>query len=118
MSEFIVISIKHTQRQHKAITLWRPDDRGYCWTLDRAGRYAEAQVMEHLGYYNTGHDDIAVPLELVGQLACDVEYDTKESGICLPNNAATWQSLLAGVIRPTKYESRPEYRGARYRKAA
>lgn len=118
MPDFIVISLKHTKRIDKAITLWRPDDRGYCWTLERAGRYPEPQVMERLGYYNSGCSNIAVPIDLVERLACEVEYDHKEFGICLPNNADTWKRLLAGVIQPTKYESRPEYRGARYRKAA
>ena len=118
MPDFIVISLKHTQRRHKAITLWRPNDRGYCWKLESAGRYDEARILEHLGYYNSGCADIAVPVELAERLAQHVEYDTKERGICLPNNADTWRRLLAAVIQPTKYESRPEYRGARYKKAA
>lgn len=118
MPEYIVISLKHTFRRHKAITLWRPDDRGYCWKLESAGRYDEARVLEHLGYYNSGCSNIAVPLELVERLACEAEYDTKEFGTCLPNNAKTWKQLLAAVVRPTDYESRPEYRGAKYIKAA
>lgn len=117
MTEFIVISVKHTKRRHKAITLWRSDDRGYCWKLESAGRYAEARVLEHLGYYNSGCSNIAVPLALVEQLATEVEYDTKEFGICLPNNAATWRQLLASVIRPVQYQSEQE-RGAPRRKAA
>ena len=118
MTELIVISVKHTKRRHKAITLWRPDDRGYCWTLERAGRYEEQRVLEHLGYYNSGSSDIAVPLALVEQLAARVEYDTKEFGICLPNNAATWSRLTASAIRPVKHQVEPEYRGAPRRKAA
>lgn len=118
MPDFIVISVKHTKRRHKAITLWRPDDRGYCWMLERAGRYEEPRVLEHLGYYNSGCTNIAVPLALVEQLAGEVEYDTKEFGVCLPNNAATWRQLLAKVIRPVQYPAEPEYRGAPRRKAA
>lgn len=119
MSEqYIVISLKHTHRRHKAITLWRPDDKGYCWTLDRAGRYEEPQVLEHLGYYNSGCSNIAVPLALVQRLAREVEYDTKEFGDCLPNNSKTWKQLLAAVIRQPEYQSKPEYRGARYPKSA
>ncbi|MDF3868436.1 hypothetical protein P3W53_28530 [Pseudomonas denitrificans (nom. rej.)] len=117
MTEFIVISVKHTKRRHKAITLWRPADRGYCWTLERAGRYEEAHVLHSLGYYNSGCTNIAVPLELAEQLAANVEYDTKEFGICLPNDAATWQQLLAQVIRPPRYPAEPEYHGAPRRKA-
>lgn len=113
MTQYVVLSLKHTMRRHKAITLWRPDDRGYCWTLDRAGVYQEQQVLEHLGYYNSGCSNVAVPLELARRLACDVEYDTREFGVCLPNNATTWNLLLAEVIRPTRYPAEPEYRGVR-----
>ena len=118
MSDFYVLSLKHTHRRHKAITLWRPDDKGYCWKLDSAGVYSEARVLEHLGYYNSGCSNIAVPADLVRSLCREVEYDTKELGTCLPNNASTWKKLLAAVIRPTDYASHPEYRGAPHVKAA
>ena len=111
---FIVLSLKHTHRRHKAITLWRADDSGYCWKLSSAGVYEEARVLECLGYYNSGCSNVAVPADLVERLSCEVEYDTKEFGICLPNNADTWAKLLASVIRPTDYEPKPEYRGSRY----
>ena len=117
-STFIVLSLKHTHRRHKAITLWKADDSGYCWKLASAGIYDEARVLEHLGYYNSGCSNIAVPYELVKRLAVDTEYDTKEFGICLPNNAKTWKQLLASVIRKPDYPSRPEYRGVRYSKEA
>ena len=111
---FIVLSLKHTHRRHKAITLWRADDSGYCWKLSSAGAYDEARVLRRLGYYNSGCSNIAVPADLVDRLSCEVEYDTKELGICLPNNAGTWAQLLACVIRPADYEPKPEYRGCRY----
>ena len=56
---FIVLSLKHTHRRHKAITLWRPNDSGYCWTLERAGIYGESLVLERLGYYNSGCSNIS-----------------------------------------------------------
>jgi hypothetical protein len=118
MSEFIVISLKHTHRRHKAITLWMPDDCGYCCRLESAGIYGESRVLEHLGYYNSGCSNIAVPMNVVRHLIRDVEYDTGEFGICLPSDAVTWKALLASVIRPTEYEPRPEYKGARYLKVA
>ncbi|VVQ01475.1 hypothetical protein PS938_02521 [Pseudomonas fluorescens] len=111
---FIVLSLKHTHRRHKAITLWRSDDSGYCWMLSSAGHYEEARVLEHLGHYNSGCSNIAVSIELVERISCEVEYDTKEFGVCLPNNADTWAQLLASVVRPTDYEPKPEYRGCRY----
>lgn len=118
MCEYIIISLKHTNRRHRAITLWRPDNRGYCWTIERAGAYQEPSVLESLGYYNTGHSDIAVPASLVQELAKEVEYDTKEFGQCLPNDAATWKRLLAAVIRPTQHQAQPDYKGAPRRKEA
>ena len=57
-TQYIVISLKHTHRRHKAITLWRPNDSGYCWTLGRAGQYGEQAVLGHLGYYNSGCSNI------------------------------------------------------------
>ena len=116
--QYIVLSLKHTFRRHKAITLWRPDDSGYCWTLDRAGIYPEEQVLKHLGYYNSGHDDVAVPLDLATSLVREVEYDTKDFGICLPNNAATWKVLLDNLIEPPRNKPEPEFRGARYPRKA
>src|SRR5690554_4974764 len=86
---YIVISLKHTHRRDKAVTLWRPDDRGYCWRLEWAGRYPEQQVLDHLGYYNSGCSNIAVPAELVERLSCEVEYGDGERAICLPNNRDT-----------------------------
>ena len=115
---FMVLSLKHTHRRHNAITLWRSNDSGYCWPLERAGIYAEALVLERLGYYNSGCSNIAVPADLVARLAVDIEYDTREFGICLPNNAKTWKQLLVAVICKPDYPSRPEYRGVRYAKEA
>lgn len=38
MADFYVISVHHTQRRDRYITLWRPDDRGYCWRTIVAGK--------------------------------------------------------------------------------
>ncbi|CAG8863102.1 hypothetical protein PS627_00038 [Pseudomonas fluorescens] len=113
MSQYIVLSLKHTHKRHRAITLWQANDQGYCWTLNLAGLYEEADVLERLGYYNSGCANIAVPADLVRELCQKVEYDTLEFGVCLPNNASTWSTLLEAVIRPTQYEPKPELRGAK-----
>lgn len=113
---YIVISLKHTRRGDKAVTLWRPNDRGYCWRLEWAGRYPEQQVLGHLGYYNSGCSNIAVPAELVEHLSCEVECGDGESAICLPNNRDIWRQLLQAVIRPAPYPAKPEFPGARYPK--
>lgn len=37
MSQYIVLSLNHTKRRDKAITLWKGADKGYCWKLEPAG---------------------------------------------------------------------------------
>lgn len=36
---YYVVSLKHTHKKDKYITLWRPDNAGYCWSLKSAGIY-------------------------------------------------------------------------------
>lgn len=109
MTDVIIISLKRTNSLNKAITLWRPGDSGYCWTLRCAGRYDEASVLKNLGYYNSGNSSIAVPVGLAEQLAIEVEYKTNEFGRCLANDAATWKQLLAMVVCKPEYPSLPRY---------
>ncbi|GLZ87031.1 hypothetical protein Pres01_30820 [Metapseudomonas resinovorans] len=75
-------------------------------------------MLARLGYYNSGCSNIAVPLSLVEKLTCEMEYDTSEFGIRLPNNATTWKQSIAAIIRPPQYKPDPEYRGARRQKTA
>jgi hypothetical protein len=63
--DMIIMSVKHTQRRDKYITFWRPDDKGYCWALENAGRYPDTHVRQHLGYYDSGCSNVAVPAEAV-----------------------------------------------------
>ncbi len=126
MPEYIVISVMHTLREHRYITLWAPNDCGYRWRLSAAGRYSHERIMSTLDYYNTG-SNIAVPVAVVESLTRPgnprdfdgVTLDMPVSELlALPNNKAVWQTLLANVIAPTKYKSYPKYPGARRRKEA
>ena len=38
---YYIISLKHTHKEDKYITLWRPNNSGYCYSQDQAGRYSE-----------------------------------------------------------------------------
>src|SRR3546814_19380641 len=64
----VIISLKHTSRDSRYITLWRGDDKGYCYRMAGVGRYPLSQVMAHQGYYNTGHADIAVDAAVIERL--------------------------------------------------
>ena len=98
-----------------------PEDKGYCWALSRAGRYERDDVMQHLGYYNSGCSNVAVPCAVLDGVAVALipGHHDNDAGPCVENNRQNWALILANVIAPTEYESRPEFKGApRARKAA
>ena len=108
MSECIVISVAHTQRHHKYITLWRADDAGYAWPLPWAGRYARERVMSMLDYYNAG-GNIAVPSSLIEELAEPVDKGDidNDAGPAVRNTSANWRRILAAVVAEPKYKPTP-----------
>ncbi|AOK61966.1 hypothetical protein WM29_22815 [Burkholderia ubonensis] len=116
MSDFYVIAVYHTIRDHLYITLWRPDDCGYTPVLPRAGKYTQQQIESHLGYYNTG-DHIAVPVNAVDQLATSIPagfFDYAGDGV--PNTKASWDAIRAAVTYPTEWPIKPEWYGKRRRR--
>lgn len=117
MTDCIIVSVTHTQRYHKYITLWRPDNKGYAWPLPWTGRYRREQVMSMLDYYNTG-DNIAVPAALIEELAEPVDKGDIDNdvGPAVRNTAANWKRLLVAAVAKPKYPPRPVYKGARRRK--
>lgn len=114
MTDFYVISLKHTRRTDRYVTLWKPNDRGYCFRTTNAGRYAEEMVRAHLGYYNSG-TSIAVPCEVIDSRTVMTtprdQFDGPD-GPAFLNTAANWKLLLANVIEPPPYKPEPQYKGA------
>jgi hypothetical protein len=47
-TEYYVVSLKHTGKKDKFITLWRPDNKGYCWPISIAGTYNGFEFGYHL----------------------------------------------------------------------
>jgi len=93
---YYIASIRHTQKQHRYITFWRPENAGYCWPLSWAGEYTPEQVREQFAYYNSERD-MAVPVDAVKRFALppapgDVDND---AGPVVPNNPAIWHALRA-----------------------
>lgn len=89
MTEFYVVSLKHTKRSEPYITLWRENDRGYTLYPECAGKYSEEQIRDRLGYYDDGDRTMAVPCYLLDAIAVVLPdgYD-KDRGI--PNTTAAW----------------------------
>ncbi|MCB1905943.1 MAG: hypothetical protein KDH15_01120 [Rhodocyclaceae bacterium] len=115
-----IVNLSHTQRRDLYITIWRPDDRGYCWALSRAGKYPRDHVMTRLGYYNSGCSNVAVPcgvLDAVAVAPIPGHHDN-DAGPCVENTRANWKLILASVIAQPAYPSLPEFKGARRVRAA
>jgi hypothetical protein len=110
-SAFYVISVKHSHKRDRYITFWRPDDRGYTFRLSTAGKYDRDRVMAHLGYYNSGCSNIAVPVEVVDSMTVMTtpkdQFDGPD-GPAVLNTPATWRKLIAAVIQEPAYPVKPE----------
>ena len=110
---FFVISVKHTMRRDPYITLWRPDDCGYCFRIEAAGKYAKDRVSDRLGYYNSGCDSVVVPCSVLEKLAVRVKPGyLDEDGAAIPNTAKTWKTIKNSFVFAPAYEVLPEYKGA------
>lgn len=113
-----VISVHHTLRRDLYVTVWRPDDRGYCWALSRAGKYPMEKVLEKPGYYNSGCSNIAVPCSVLDAIAIPPVpgHHDNDAGPCVRNTRNNWKTIIAAVVTPPKYEILPEFPGARKQK--
>lgn len=121
MTDYYIVSVKHTLRNNKYITIWRPDDRGYCWALCNAGKYPHDLVMNRLSYYNTGHSDVAVPCAVLDAIAVPPikGHHDFDAGPCIENKRNNWRLILSNVIADPMNEPHPQFRGApRLRDAA
>lgn len=110
---FYVVSLKHTLRNHLYITVWRPDDKGYCWALCNAGRYSRERVMAHLGYYNGGAN-VAVPCMLLDAIAIPPKpgHHDNDTGPVIANNRLNWKLIAEHVIEPPKERMWPQFKGS------
>jgi hypothetical protein len=118
MQEYIVVSVNHTERRDKYITLWNPKNAGYCYRIEVAGKYTEEEINGHLSYYNSGDNTVAVKREVIEALAVPVEKGFLDNdGLVVKNNATSWKEIKTALIGEPRYELKPEYRGAP-RKAA
>lgn len=117
-AEFYVISVKHTQREHAYITVWRPKAKGYAWPLSWAGKYSADEINTNLDYYHRGDDSLAVPCLLLDDLAVPPTKGAidNDAGPVVLNNKANWQKILGWIStfepRPAHFPQ-PQYKGAR-----
>jgi len=114
-TEYFVLSVKHTTRGRRFISLWGPNSSGYYNRIHAAGRYSAEEIHNRINYYNDGCDSIAVPCEILDSMkvpAPEGWFDTND-GHVVENNRANWQKLIKSVISEPKHKCRPEYPRAR-----
>lgn len=73
------------------MTLWRADNKGYCYAKDNAGVYESITP----GYHESDRN-MAIPIEEGDKLFEECMYLDKPH-LMIPNNAKTWEKL--GVRR-------------------
>lgn len=114
MKEYYVISEKHTRRDHRYITLWGPDDKGYRFRASSAGRYTGENIRASLGYYNGGCN-LAVPCDVLDPLmvmTTPADCFDGPDGPALLNTRANWKVILANLVAEPQYKPHPLYKRA------
>jgi len=84
---YYIISLCHTLRHEKHITLWRPKNAGYCYSKEMAGIYENPEK----GYHDS---ETNMPITIVEAEKLFVQdiYDGVEKNT-IPNNRETWKKL-------------------------
>ena len=58
---YMILSLRWSEGLKK-LNWWAPDNSGYCYDIDKAGRYTAEQVAANPGYYDNDVTTRAVPL--------------------------------------------------------
>lgn len=84
MKGYYIISLKHTTKHDKFITLWRADNKGYTYYKDSAGIYEDYERGYHDG-------DSAMPIEVEKLEGLFVQM--QDDGLVLLNCKQIWDVL-------------------------
>lgn len=82
-----ILSLKHTNKKDAFITLWRPKNAGYCYSLNEAGLY---ENIDH-GYHDSD-DSMPVDSEIIERMGSTITYDGKLKTM-IPQNIYTLKEL-------------------------
>lgn len=84
---FYIVSLKHTNRHEKFISLWRPNNCGYCYSKENAGLYIELEEN-----YHNSESNIAISVAIAEQLFEHMYYDNELKDM-IQNNARSHKIL-------------------------
>lgn len=87
MEQYYVVSLSHTNKKDNYVTIWRPDNAGYCWSREQAGVYDSFQP----GYHDS-ETNIAVEKSTLDKYFLPVVYDGKNKHM-IPNCQLVWDAL-------------------------
>jgi hypothetical protein len=86
---YYIISLQHTKKGEKFITLWRPNNRGYCMNKEWAGIYTELIS----GYHDNPEECLLLKVEEAERLFVkDTDY-WGEPHLAIPNNKTVWDKI-------------------------
>ena len=87
---YYIVSLKHTQKEDKYVTLWRPDNSGYCYAQDQAGQYET--IIE--GYHNGECNSLPFEVNYLDGFFINSEIISKNQvKKCIPNCKQVWDVL-------------------------
>lgn len=91
-TEYYVISLAHTHRKDKYITLWRPDNKGYCWPLPLAGTY--------LGYQHGYHNNFPeiIPIHVTQAATLRLIKDD-QNRLCIANTPKNREKIKEFYVK-------------------
>lgn len=84
---YYVISLYHSEKHEKFLTVWQADNKGYCFSKEMAGLY-ESPIE---GYHNSDKN-MAISVEQANQLFILAMFQGQER-MLIPNNSNTWKKL-------------------------
>lgn len=65
-----ILSMKHTKKSDCFLTFWKPDSKGYCFSLNWAGLYENPKP----GYHDY-EDNMPVDSEIIERMGSTVMYE-------------------------------------------
>jgi hypothetical protein len=90
---FYVLSLKWS-RNKDHLVWWCPNDSGYTYQLERAGKYTAAQIAAHPASYDNGDETLAVPVEAADAMAVRVVHGDRWRELRAARDA--WRGGKAG----------------------
>lgn len=85
---YYIISLKHTNRIDKYITLWKSDNCGYCYSKELAGLYDNVED----NYHNDKVDSIAIDEDILNNYFMKLPYDKSFKHLII-NCKVIWDAL-------------------------